>query len=86
MGGLTWTYRGKLPRVLLEDPGAAHQIRLSASGGPEGRKSTVYLAVNCTCMGRANAPHEPLDARLVFPAEEAQAVWKAHARENGMDV
>lgn len=75
-----YTYRGILPRVLLEDPDALHEIRLNASGGPAGRKGTVMIGVSCKCQ------HRPLATRRVFPADEAQAVWKAHARDKGMDV
>lgn len=77
----TWTYHGQRPRVLLEDASLPHQIRLSASGGNDGRKGTVMISVSCTCMGARNDTHEPLGTRYLFPADEALAVWREHIEQ-----
>lgn len=59
-------------RVTWEDPGAAHQIRVTVSGSP------AKIAISCTCLGRTNEPHDPLATGDCFPGDEAMAVWRAH--------
>lgn len=66
----TFTHQGRKPRVLLEDPGAAHQIVLTITG-PGNR-----LAVTCTC--RVRNKHRPLQARAKMTAEESLAIWREH--------
>lgn len=66
----TFTYNGRKPRVLLEDPQAAHQIVLSISG-PGNR-----LTVSCTCLVRGK--HRPLAVAGSLEAEESLAIWRRH--------
>jgi hypothetical protein len=84
--------------TLLEDPAAAHQIRIRRRGGT--------LAVSCTCLntwtgtwelawgGLARNPAwtgarirgEPIAVRSVFPAAEALATWRGWHEQKGIAV
>ena len=57
--------------TLFEDDAAAHQIRLTVI--------RFKIAVSCTCLRTSGLGFAPLEARPVFPAREALAVWQAHA-------
>jgi hypothetical protein len=61
------------PRVLMEDPGADHQIIIRT---PDGHGITV----SCTCRKPARATrgrpyYEPIESRELFPAAELWAAW-----------
>ena len=60
--------------VLFEDPHAAHQIRLTVV--------RYKIAVSCTCRAKPwggwGGGFDPLEARSVFPAQEALTVWRKH--------
>ena len=85
--------------TLLEDPAAAHQIRIRRRGGG--------LAVSCTCLntwtgtwtvawsGRprpnpawtgARTRGKVIETRAVYPAAEALAAWRGWHEEKGIAV
>jgi hypothetical protein len=66
---------GGVRRVTWEHPEAAHQIRVSVSGSP------AKIAISCTCLGRANEPHEPLARGDCFPDGKDMAIWREHMNE-----
>lgn len=75
--------------VILENPLAAHQIRLFTA--PDTRQhhsgSAALIAMSCTCRrvrrpGRAQ--HAVIEARPRFPAGEAIAAWQAWHEREGM--
>ena len=66
---------GAARRVTWENPGAAHQIRVTVSGSP------ARIAISCTCLGRTNEPHEPLATGDCFPDGQDMAIWQAHVTE-----
>lgn len=68
---MTYTYRDILPRIVYEDPGAAHQIRLFIVGND--------IAVSCTCGATL------MTGKLVT-AQKALSVWRQHMRRQEEDV
>jgi hypothetical protein len=71
-------------RPVLEDPAAAHQIRLIAVTPGN------LIAVLCTCQlpgrTRRDKPQAVIEARKVFPAADALAAWRAWHEDKGVTV
>jgi hypothetical protein len=73
--------------TVLEDPAAAHQIRMANRDGNQ-------ITLSCTCRGRpwrwghggTFLRYEEIEARTRFPAADAIAVWRAWHEERGMTV
>jgi hypothetical protein len=77
--------------AILEDPGAEHQIRLILTPPLPRVRGGHKVQVSCTCRrtpGRygARPRHLIIEARKVFPAADAIAVWRAWHKERGVTV
>jgi hypothetical protein len=81
---------GGLP-AMLEDPAAAHQIRISCDTNP----GSTRLIVTCTCLGRRKGKGAGkgrpragiIEARTgTFPAAEAAAAWRGWHEQEGITL
>ncbi len=78
--------------IVLEDPAAAHQIRVILTPPlPWPARGGHQVQVSCTCRripGRygARPRHLMIEARTVFPAAEAIAVWRDWHERKGVAV
>ena len=77
--------------TVLENPAAAHQIRVRlAPPAPWPGRSGQLLTVSCTCLAvtgrRGRHAYQVIEARDLFPAAEAIAAWRAWHAEQGVMV
>jgi hypothetical protein len=68
---------------VIADPGLPHQIILNFR---RERDSAIQkIAVSCNCLKNTYS-NEPIEARVVFPAREAVAVYRQWHADRGIEL